>query len=241
MSHHNHQHNGSTDQSPEEIEIEIEQTRREMDYTLGQIQRKLSPGQMVDEGIAYLRNSGSGEFASNFGVTVKNNPMPVALLSVGLAWLMMASKNPPSRFSAGRFSTERYPTDYAAPESAAWNDNEPSSGPGIRERVSHAMSSFGSKASDAGSKVATAAHNVGDRVSEATSSFGSKASDAGSKVATTAHNVGDRVSHYASGARDSASHLASSASQFASGARDSATHLASSARERAMRAADAAR
>lgn len=210
MSHH-HNH----DQSPEEIENEIEQTRREMDYTLGQIQRKLSPGQMVDEGIAYLRNSGSGEFASNLGVTVKNNPMPITLLSVGLAWLMMANKNPPKRFSAERlterFSTERFPNVYAAPESPAWNDTEPS-GPGVRERISQAMSSFSSKLGDASGK-----------------------------VSTTAHNVGDGVSHYASGAGDSASHLASNASQLASGARDSATHLASGARQRAARAAEAAR
>jgi len=209
MSHHNH-HKGSTDQSPEQIESEIEQTRREMDYTLNQIQRKLSPGQMVDEGIAYLRNSGSGEFVSNFGVTVKNNPVPVALMSVALGWLMMASKNPPSRSSTETFPTEDFPNVYAAPESAGIESH--SSGSGARERVSEAVSSFGSKASDAGSKFSAAAHNVGDR-----------------------------VSYFAESARDSASHLASSASEFASGTRDSASHLASSARERAWRAAEAAR
>ena len=80
---------------PEEILAEIEQTRHEMDSTLTAIEHRLTPGQLVDQGLDYLRHSGANEFVQNLGGQVKNNPLPVALVGIGVAWLMASSKNPP--------------------------------------------------------------------------------------------------------------------------------------------------
>src|SRR3546814_9150854 len=60
-----------------------------MDETLDALQRKLSPGQLMDQALDYLRN-GPGGFASNLGSRVRDNPIPVALTAVALGWLMMA-------------------------------------------------------------------------------------------------------------------------------------------------------
>lgn len=73
----------------EEIEGEIEHTRSEMRETLDAIQRRLTPGQMMDEVMTYFRQ-GPGAFASNLGRTVRDNPIPVALVGAGLAWLAMS-------------------------------------------------------------------------------------------------------------------------------------------------------
>jgi len=70
-------HNG--ERRPEEIQAQIARTRGDMDATLNAIEQRLTPGQMVDQGIDYLRNSGANEFVSNLGGSVKNNPLPVAL------------------------------------------------------------------------------------------------------------------------------------------------------------------
>src|SRR3546814_17920120 len=60
-----------------------------MDEPLDALQRKLSPGQLMDQALDYLRN-GPGGFASNLGSRVRDNPIPVALTAVALGWLMMA-------------------------------------------------------------------------------------------------------------------------------------------------------
>jgi len=84
-------HNG--DRSPDEILAEIERTRSELDSTLSAIEHRLTPGQLVDQGLDYLRHSGANEFVQNLGGSVKHNPMPVALVGIGLAWLMATGKN----------------------------------------------------------------------------------------------------------------------------------------------------
>lgn len=93
MKHNGGQHDGL--QRPEEILAEIEQTRHEMDSTLTAIGQRLTPGQLVDQGIDYLRSSGANEFVQNLGGQVKNNPLPVALVGIGVAWLMASSRQPP--------------------------------------------------------------------------------------------------------------------------------------------------
>lgn len=85
-------HNGG--RRPEEILAEIERTRSDMDATLSAIEHRLTPGQLVDQGIDYLRHSGANEFVHNLGGSVKHNPLPVALVGIGLAWLMAAGRRP---------------------------------------------------------------------------------------------------------------------------------------------------
>ncbi|HEX6980736.1 MAG TPA: DUF3618 domain-containing protein [Alphaproteobacteria bacterium] len=87
----------STDhsRSPEEIQSEIERTRADMSRTIDAIQRRLSPGELMDQALDYFR-SGPGEFASNLGDAIRNNPVPVALVGVGLAWLAFGGPGRPA-------------------------------------------------------------------------------------------------------------------------------------------------
>jgi uncharacterized protein DUF3618 len=89
--------------SPSEIEAEIVRVRREMDTTLSEIEGRLTTGQLVDQGLDYLKNSGAREFASNLTSSVKYNPLPVTLVGIGLAWLMFASRR---GAGAGAFAYE---------------------------------------------------------------------------------------------------------------------------------------
>lgn len=85
-------HNGNGSRRPEEIQAAIARTRREMDGTLSALENRLTPGQLYDQGVQYLRNNGGTEFVSNLGQQAKQNPLPVALVGIGLAWLM-ATRN----------------------------------------------------------------------------------------------------------------------------------------------------
>ena len=71
-----------------QIEREIEQDRRRIEDKIGAIQDKLSPGQLIDEALAYAKGHGGTEFASNLKSSAVSNPLPVALIGIGLAWLM---------------------------------------------------------------------------------------------------------------------------------------------------------
>ena len=82
--------------SPEQLEREIAETRAEIDATLVAIQNKLSPGQLLDQALGYVRRNG-GEFAGNVGRSMRDNPLPLALVGVGLSWLMVAGNRPDSR------------------------------------------------------------------------------------------------------------------------------------------------
>jgi ElaB/YqjD/DUF883 family membrane-anchored ribosome-binding protein len=82
----------SENPSSAEIEREIAEDRRRIGNKLDAIQQRMSPGQLVDEVISYAKSSGGGAYAANLSAAVKNNPVPMALVGVGLAWLMAGPK-----------------------------------------------------------------------------------------------------------------------------------------------------
>lgn len=77
----------SEHKSSAQLQREIEMQRGKVENTIDEIQAKLSPGQLVDELLAYTKGGG-GEFVSTLQRQVTANPLPVALLGVSLAWLM---------------------------------------------------------------------------------------------------------------------------------------------------------
>jgi hypothetical protein len=86
-----------TDRSPQEIEREIELSRRNMSQTLDAIQERLSPGEIMDQVVEYFRSGrgdditrGAGQFVSNLGRSIRDNPIPVALIGTGIAWLIIS-------------------------------------------------------------------------------------------------------------------------------------------------------
>lgn len=81
------------ERTPEAIEDDIARTRADIDSTLKAIESRFTPGQMLDQGLDYLRHSGGSEFLTNLSGSVKSNPLPVSLVGVGLAWLMLADKS----------------------------------------------------------------------------------------------------------------------------------------------------
>lgn len=73
--------------STAELQRDAEVQRSRVEDTIGQIQEKLSPGQLVDELLAYTKGGG-GEFVASLQRNVTANPLPVAMLGISLAWLM---------------------------------------------------------------------------------------------------------------------------------------------------------
>lgn len=88
---------------PEEIERDIERTRSQMAGTLDDIQRQFSPGQMVDQALGYL-NEKSGKIGHQVMDTIRENPVPVTLIGVGLAWLATSGWSGSTEYRGSRHS-----------------------------------------------------------------------------------------------------------------------------------------
>lgn len=91
--------------SPQEIERELDEERGRLHETAEALQDKLSIGSLIDQ-VMSRSQEGGGEFARNFGRTVRDNPVPMALIGVGLAWLMAGGQDATNRRDGalGRFT-----------------------------------------------------------------------------------------------------------------------------------------
>lgn len=77
----------SFDKDSAQLEREVEEQRRRVEDRIGEIRQRLTPGQLVDEALAYTKGGGQ-QLVSNLGATITNNPLPAALLGISLIWLM---------------------------------------------------------------------------------------------------------------------------------------------------------
>lgn len=98
------------EKSSADIEREIEHDRERIGEKLSAIQEKLTPGQLIDEALGYLKSSGGAEYIGNLGGAVKANPVPLALMGVSIAWLMAGSGQTAPRSPAYR--ADSAPLDY---------------------------------------------------------------------------------------------------------------------------------
>ena len=73
-----------------EIERELDDTRSRLDATIGALQQRLAPATVVDQAVEYFKEGGGVEIGRNIGRSVRDNPIPVALIGIGLGWLMMS-------------------------------------------------------------------------------------------------------------------------------------------------------
>lgn len=75
---------------PEQLERTAEQIRADLDRTLDALEHKLSPSQLLDRSLAYLREH-SGELTRTVGETVRRNPVPIMLAVAGIGWLVAST------------------------------------------------------------------------------------------------------------------------------------------------------
>lgn len=135
---------------PAEIEAEITRVRRSMDATLREIEGRLTTGQLVDQGLDYLRNSGARQFAANLGASVKHNPLPVTLVGIGLAWLMLSGRGT-AQAGAGTYG------EYDAG----------SESPGLSEKAADALGRVSETAASTRESVTRGAQAVTDKWAQA--------------------------------------------------------------------------
>jgi ElaB/YqjD/DUF883 family membrane-anchored ribosome-binding protein len=172
---------GATDRSPADLEREGEQIRADLDRTLDEIERKLSPGELLDRSVDFLRTNGS-DFVREAGETVRNNPIPVLLTAAGLIWLTT---------SIATRHRSRASSYYEGDEFASYRGSENA------EEYGHNDGGIRSKVDEARSRMSSAAHRVTDRVSDVADRVTGRAHDvadrARGRFSNTMHSVRDRT------------------------------------------------
>jgi hypothetical protein len=86
--------------SSAQLEREAEQTRSQLAATLEELRGRITPGQLVDQTLDYARESNVGELVRNLGRDARDNPLPLALIGTGLAWMMMTNGRRRAGFDA---------------------------------------------------------------------------------------------------------------------------------------------
>jgi ElaB/YqjD/DUF883 family membrane-anchored ribosome-binding protein len=162
--------------APEQIERDIRDTRAEVGATLDAIQSKLTPGQMMDQALGYLRTSLPADFGRNMNETVRNNPLPVALVGIGLVW-MMASGRTGSAVHSPRMGARRH--------DEAWRESD-SSSPG--DQAQHATDRAREMAGQARERIAGGAEHMRERMADT-------ASGARERVSDLAHRTREQMDH----------------------------------------------
>jgi ElaB/YqjD/DUF883 family membrane-anchored ribosome-binding protein len=218
---------------PEEIEDDLQRTRAEMSSTIDAIQSKLTPGQVMDQAFAYARTSLPADFGANLGNTIRDNPVPTALIGVGIAWLMMSGQNSEGYLGSRRRSSNKvrvvsgdnsvYDYDYDDPYASAYaSDMQDEYSEGKMHRAASAISGKGSelkdRASETGRSIMDKASDLGHKISGSASSMTDRARD-------MTHQARDRVQGSASGARGRAGELGQRSQQQYYRAKDSFSRM----------------
>ena len=78
------------------IERDLAATRARLDGTIDALQQKLSPGELMSQAVTYFKEGSGMDLSHNIGRSLRDNPVPVALIGVGLGWLVLSGKRQPS-------------------------------------------------------------------------------------------------------------------------------------------------
>jgi ElaB/YqjD/DUF883 family membrane-anchored ribosome-binding protein len=163
--------------TPEEIQADIERTRADLSETVDTIQHRVSPeslkNQVTDQAegaIQEIKDAAIGKLneviggmggnledvSSNFVARIRENPVPAALIGVGIGWLVMSSGSKERRSDDRSSFQPRYQAgeDYAY-RPAGWQDTGRESGEegGLADRARQAASSVKDKAQRLGEEV----------------------------------------------------------------------------------------
>ncbi|MCQ4312118.1 DUF3618 domain-containing protein [Pseudomonas stutzeri] len=155
---------------PEELEREIDQQRAEIGNIVHALENKLSPGELIDTALGYVKGGG-GEFFANLSNTVKANPVPTVLTSIGLIWMMAGqNRQPHASVTTGSYAGT-------------------STGPSMGEKLSAKTAGLKQQGADMKNKASQMTHSV----SESLGSARTRASDSRRQASERLRGGADRA------------------------------------------------
>lgn len=196
--------------SSDEIRRDIERNRQRLDQTSDELGDRLSPGKVLDDLWSSMRNSSGGNSLSALGDAVREHPVPVALVTAGLGWLLVESVSGHSASidrSGGRDGGERSydsgfeagtgarGTAYGSPGTGSIGSGEDDGGDGssLGSRLSDAASTAGDKSSELAGRAGSALSGARDRAGDAASDAAEAASRWRGEAGRRGRHAADRA------------------------------------------------
>lgn len=167
---------------PATLEREIDQQRDSINDIVNALESRLSPGELLDKAMTYAKGNG-GEFINNLGSTIKANPVPTLLTSVGLMWMMMGQNRSQPYTNAGMSSTSMSSTD--------------TSSTGIVDSLRDKASGLSDTLHDKANSMSGAVHDKTDSMRTQTQGFKDKAVDMRSSTSDSMSSARQTVSEKA--------------------------------------------
>ncbi len=180
-----------TAETTAELEREAEARRAELNRTADSLKDRLSPGQMIDEIVGYLDRSDSSMALRNLKTQVRDNPLALALIGGGLAWLFAG---PTAR-------------DQLSHQTSRHASHGGTGGQSVGGRATNASHTLGQAGHSMSSATRNAASGVGQAASSATGAVGDAWQGATHAVADGASATADAARHYAGSASSGFSEL----------------------------------
>jgi hypothetical protein len=223
------------------LDRDLQAARSRIDSRLTELQSRLSPGAVLDETIDYLKVRQGIDFGRNLADSIRSQPIPAALVGVGLAWLMAAPRGRAGYRSHGDRGYDAAP---GAADNAGVNDNVMTraweAGRSVVRGEGESEIDYRGRVVDARAKVLGLARGA----QETSQSFADRVEDAlfitrnrvvgGARV--TADRVGDMVGKVSEPLRGASEHLSARAHDV----RDRVSGAARSVADRGRSAGDVA-
>lgn len=209
-----------------ELEREAEAARARLADTADQLRARMSPGQMMDEVLNQFRGGDGNQMFANLRTQVRENPMALALVGSGLAWLMMGSG------PGGGSAASAPATAPARPLGAGYAPPGASVGEGVWRPGNAPRSSAGAApgfGAPSGGHGASEGSGIGGTASGLAQGASDALSSAGQAVGDRLHKAGDQAGSWAQGLRDAGSGAVSSAAEGVSSAAHGVTGAVSNA------------
>jgi len=224
---------------PDEIENDIAHTRADLSETLDALERRLAPRHLFEVGVDMLRGTMNGN-SGRITESLSRNPVPLALIGVGLGWLLLSNTRTGAHYAGRAQSSVSNALSGAADRigSTAGNlaNRAGDTAGSLAGRVADTAGSLAGRVGDtAGGLVDRVRGAVGDAYS--TVSGGShayarsKSGEAAAGMTTAAHTAGDTTADAArsGGALQTAGDYAGRVADYGRSAAGQASDYASSA------------
>lgn len=156
------------------LEQEAERRRAEMVDTAERLRAKLTPGQLLDEFTHTLRDGDWGVTLKNLKTQVRDNPLALAMVGAGMAWLMAGgsgqgpapSGDARNGMATGAANAASGALDATGDALAGWRDGAARAGSALENEMSAGFASAKSAARHAGGRARAAAHSLEDGIAD---------------------------------------------------------------------------
>lgn len=162
-----------------QLERDADACRAEIAHTLDELRSRMSPGEVVNQLVDYARDGSGGQFVRNLRHQVVQNPLPMTLIGLGVAWMMMSGRRTEAMSDQ---MTERMGRSWRAA-------GEADTAGEWRDRARDASAKIGEAASATGENMRSAAATAYDTSAQAADQASAKLSSAAASMRDTATDL----------------------------------------------------